>query len=107
VAGVIGGGVVRNGTVVFAGTMPVSDELPFLDCDLATVPGATIDFGHDADDPVPYGTKVRVAQLGGSAVGELRFKAVNCCTPCSLDTSVENGFVYVRVKAGGTLVIFK
>ena len=107
VGGIAGGGVVRNGTLVLAGMMQVSAGVPFLDCNLATVKGAAIDFGCTDGDPVPYGKKLLVAQISGNAVGELRLKARNAGCDCALDVSVEDGNVYVTTKGNGTRIVFR
>lgn len=107
VGGIAGGGVVRNGTLVLAGMMQVSAGVPFLDCNLATVKGAAIDFGRTDGDPVPYGMKLLVAQISGNAVGELKFKARNAGCDCALDVSVEDGNVYVTTKGNGTKIVFR
>ena len=107
VGGIAGAGVVQNGTLALAGTMPVSGELPFLDCDLETVRGAAIDFGRTEANPIPYGTKICVAQITGNAVGKLRFKARNAGCDCALDVTVEDGFVYVTTKGKGTKILFR
>ena len=107
VGGVAGAGVVQNGTLVVSGPMPVSGELPFLDCDLATVKGAAIDFGRTEANPIPYGTKICVAQITGNAVGTLKFKARNAGCDCALDATVEDGFLYVTTKGKGTKILFR
>ena len=107
VGGIAGAGVVQNGTLVIGGLMPISGELPFLDCHLATVKGAAIDFGRTEANPVPYGTKVVVAQLTGHAVGTLHFKARNAGCDCALDVTVEDGFVYVTTKGKGVKIVIR
>jgi len=107
VGGLAGDGVVQNGTLVLAGPIPAGHGVPFLDCDLATVRGAAIDFGRSEANPVPYGTKVRVAQLTGTAAGSLHFKAINTGCDCALDVTVEDGFVYVTTKGNGVKIVIR
>ena len=107
VGGIAGDGAVRNGTLVIAGQLAAGNCIPFLDCNLATTKGAVIDFGRTEGNPVPYGTKMAVAQISGSAVGTLRFKARNAGCDCALDVTVEDGFVYVTTKGNGTKIIFR
>ena len=69
--------------------------------------GAAIDFGRSEANPVPYGTKVLVAQLTGTAAGSLYFKAINTGCDCALEVTVEDGFVYVTTKGKGVKIVIR
>ena len=104
VGGIAGSGVVSNGTLVIAGTMPIPDEVPFLDCDLKTVRGAAIDFGRTKADPIENGKTFPVAQLSGSLVGDVKFRAVNAGYPCGLGVTIADGYVYVTTGTRGITI---
>lgn len=104
VGGIAGSGVVSNGTLVIAGTMPIPDEVPFLDCDLKTVRGAAIDFGRTKDNPIENGKTFPVAQLSGSLVGDVKFRAVNAGYPCGLGVTIADGYVYVTTGTRGVVI---
>ena len=104
VGGIAGSGVVSNGTLVIAGTMPIPDEVPFLDCDLKTVRGAAIDFGRTEDNPIENGKTFPVAQLSGSLVGDVKFRAVNAGYPCGLGVTIADGYVYVTTGTRGITI---
>ena len=104
VGGIAGSGVVSNGTLVIAGTMPIPDEVPFLDCDLKTVRGAAIDFGRTKADPIENGKTFPVAQISGSLVGNVKFRAVNAGYPCGLGVTIADGYVYVTTGTRGITI---
>ena len=54
-----------------------------------------------------YGSKHLVLRVTGTLDANAKFKAVNCGQPCTLATTVEDGLVYVFVKSGGTVLLFR
>ncbi len=66
-----------------------------------------VDFGCTGGEIVPYGSRHLVLRVTGTVDPKIKFKAINCGQPCTLAASVDNGLVYVRVKSGGTLLLFR
>lgn len=102
-----GDGTVCNGSVTLAGALTPQDGIPTVDGDFATAPTACVDFGCTDGDMVALGSKHLVLRVTGTVDAGVKFKAINCGQPCSLTASVENGLVYVHVKSGGTVLLFR
>ena len=109
VGGLAGDGVVQNGTLVLAGPISAGTGVPFLDCGLVTAKGAAIDFGCTKANPVQLGKTFLVAQIAdGSAVGNLRFKAVNSgLDHCGVGVTVADGNVYVTTETRGMTLLLR
>jgi len=109
VGGLAGDGVVQNGTLVIAGPIPAGHGVPFLDCGLETAKGAAIDFGRTEANPVQLGKTFLVAQIADeSAVGNLRFKAVNSgLDNCGVGVTVADGNVYVTTETRGMTLLVR
>ena len=72
--------------------------------------GATdllVNSGATGGDMVALGSKHLVLRVTGTDDANAKFKAINCGQPCSLTASVEDGLVYVHVKSGGTVPLFR
>ena len=106
-ADLTGDGTVCNGSVTLAGALTPQDGIPTVDGDFATAPTACVDFGCTDGDMVALGSKHLVLRVTGTVDANAKFKAVNCGQPCSLTASVEDGLVYVHVKSGGTVLLFR
>ena len=107
VGGLAGDGVVQNGTLVLAGPIVAGDGVPFLDCDLATVGGAAVDFGCTAENPVQNDKTFLVARISGTTVGGIRLRALNAGYPCGLRVTVEDGNVYVTTEMKGMTILIQ
>jgi autotransporter-associated beta strand protein len=109
VGGLAGDGVVQNGTLVLAGPIVAGKGVPFLDCNLETAKGAAIDFGCTEANPVQVGKTFLVAQIADeSAVGNLRFKAVNSgLDNCGVGVTVADGNVYVTTETRGMTLLVR
>ena len=95
------------GDLTLAGALTPQNGIPTVDGDFATTSTAMVDFGCTGDDVVAYGSKHLVLRVTGTLDANAKFKAVNCGQPCTLATTVEDGLVYVFVKSGGTVLLFR
>ena len=95
------------GDLTLAGALTPQNGIPTVDGDFATASTACVDFGCTGDDVVAYGSKHLVLRVTGTLDANAKFKAVNCGQPCTLAATVEDGLVYVFVKSGGTVLLFR
>ena len=95
------------GDLTLAGALTPQNGIPTIDGDFATASTAQVDFGCTGDDMVAYGSKHLVLRVTGAVDSDIKFKAVNCGQPCTLAATVEDGHVYVLVKSGGTVLLFR
>ena len=106
IANLTGDGTVC-GDLTLAGALTPHNGIPTVDGDFATASTACVDFGCTGDDVVAYGSKHLVLRVTGTLDANTKFKAVNCGQPCTLTATVEDGLVYVFVKSGGTVFLFR
>ncbi|MBR1589199.1 MAG: hypothetical protein IJ658_12850 [Kiritimatiellae bacterium] len=78
-----------------------------MDGDFTTAPTACVDFVCTGNEMVDYGTKHLVLRVTGTVDAGIKFKAINAGQPVTLAASVEDGLVYVFVKSGGTMLLFR
>ena len=95
------------GDLTLAGALTPRNGAPTVDGDFATTSTAMVDFGCTGNEMVDYGTKHLVLRVTGTVDSDVKFKAINCGQPCTLAASVDNGLVYVLVKSGGTVLLFR
>ncbi len=95
------------GDLTLAGALTPRNGVPTVDGDFATTSTAMVDFGCTGNEMVDYGTKHLVLRVTGTVDSDVKFKAINCGQPCTLAASVDNGLVYVLVKSGGTVLLFR
>ncbi len=95
------------GSVTLAGALTPQNGVPTIDGDFATAATACVDFGCTGGDMVEYGSEYAVLRVTGTVAPDIKFKAVNCGQPCTLGVTVEDGFVFVHAKSGGTLLLFR
>ena len=104
-----------NLTLSAGATLALSVDDSGMDGDLLMVEGdftcegaLKVDFGRTAADPLTYGMKIPLAEVMGEITAPAKVSAENSgLDPVALSTSVEDGVLYVTLKTGGTLLIFR
>ena len=83
-------------------------DLLMVEGDLACEGALTVDFGRTAADPLTYGMKIPLAEVTGEVTAPTKVSAENSgLDPVALSASVEDGVLYVSLKTGDTLLIFR
>ena len=83
-------------------------DLLMVEGDLTCEGALTVDFGRTAADPLTYGMKIPLAEVMGEITVPAKVSAENSgLDPVALSTSVKDGVLYVTLKTGGTLLIFR
>ena len=83
-------------------------DLLMVEGDLTCEGALTVDFGRSAENPLTYGLKIPLAEVTGEITVPAKVSAENSgLDPIALSTSVEDGVLYVTLKTGGTLLIFR
>ena len=83
-------------------------DLLMVEGDLACEGALTVDFGRTEENPLEYGMKIPLAEVTGEITVPAKVSAENSgLDPVVLSKSVEDGVLYVTVKSGGTVLIFR
>ena len=83
-------------------------DLLMVEGDLTCEGALTVDFGRTAENPLEYGMKIPLAEVTGELTVPTKVTAANSgLDPVALSASVEDGVLYVSLKTGGTLLIFR